>query len=393
MHDEVAALVDEYSIKDQTSVSLQLLSKSGRGEMLSRTGEKSNQKFASEQILIQAANFIRREMPIRLARRIKDLDRVPLMKDMVSVRAVKDIYISSFLTLVKEPAVDSLVRESLFARKLEILYERHSSVLVQMARGAYELRDAVQRGEVDGLGISVDGNVFADFELMHDLHSFLDRFYMSRIGIRVLASQYLALRDPALDGYVGIICQNTSPYDVVKHAVNDAAYMCNRKFGRVPEVNINGRIDLTFAYIPTHLHYILLELLKNAMRATIEHHGIDTIRLPPVEVIIADGSENEDVVIKIVDEGGGIPRSHMKKIWSYLFTTADPSIQRGIVGLNTGIDHSVEAPLAGLGYGLPISRSYSKYFGGDLNLMSIEGYGTDAFVYLKRLGDKHEPIV
>jgi pyruvate dehydrogenase kinase 2/3/4 len=48
-----------------------------------------------------------------------------------------------------------------------------------------------------------------------------------------------------------------------------------------------------------------------------------------IKVIIADGSDNEDVVIKVSDEGGGIPRSNVKKIWSYLFTTADPSIQEG----------------------------------------------------------------
>lgn len=42
-------------------------------------------------------------------------------------------------------------------------------------------------------------------------------------------------------------------------------------------------------------------------------------------VIIADGDDNEDVVVKIADKGGGIPRSRMEKIWSYLYTTADPA--------------------------------------------------------------------
>ena len=50
------------------------------------------------------------------------------------------------------------------------------------------------------------------------------------------------------------------------------------------------------------------------------------------------------------------------------------------------------APLAGLGYGLPISRAYARYFGGDLTLMSMEGFGTDAFVYRSRLGDHDEPL-
>lgn len=126
------------------------------------------------------------------------------------------------------------------------------------------------------------------------------------------------------------------------------------------------------------------------MRATVEWHGVDA-EFPPIKVVIADGSDNEDVVIKVSDEGGGIPRSNMKKIWSYLFTTADPSIQEGMVGDNED-DHSTEPPLAGLGYGLPISRAYCRYFGGDLSIMSMEGYGTDAFVYLARLGNTREPL-
>ncbi|KAL3053088.1 hypothetical protein OYC64_005588 [Pagothenia borchgrevinki] len=43
------------------------------------------------------------------------------------------------------------------------------------------------------------------------------------------------------------------------------------------------------------------------------------------------------------------------------------------------------APLAGFGYGLPISRLYTRYFQGDLQLYSMEGSGTDAVVHLKAL--------
>lgn len=56
-----------------------------------------------------------------------------------------------------------------------------------------------------------------------------------------------------------------------------------------------------------------------------------------------------------------------------LFTTADPEIQEGMVAFNENVDHSIDSPLAGLGYGLPISRSYARYFGGDLSIMSMEG--------------------
>lgn len=46
----------------------------------------------------------------------------------------------------------------------------------------------------------------------------------------------------------------------------------------------------------------MLELLKNSMRATVEWHGIDG-DFPPIKIVIADGSDNEDVVIKVSDEG------------------------------------------------------------------------------------------
>lgn len=381
--DEVGQRVAAAATQSQTSVSLQDLMRTGQGEYLHKTFENEDtlkeNHTATELVLIQVAGFLRREMPVRLAHRIRDLERVPLMKDAKSVREVRDLYITSFLELEDfDPIIRTPAQEEEFSRHLENVYERHSKVLVQMARGAYEYRNLVRSKKEQ------------EFELMEETHNFLDRFYLYRIGMRVLIGQYLALRQPPVENYIGIVCSHTSPYEIVKRAIDDAAFMCTRKYGDAPEVIMSGRLDLTFPYVPTHLHYIMLELLKNSMRATVEWHGVDA-EFPPIKVIIADGNDNEDVVIKVSDEGGGIPRSNMKKIWSYLFTTADPTIQEDMVGDGEG-DHSTDSPLAGLGYGLPISRSYCRYFGGDLSIMSMEGYGTDAFLYLARLGNTREPL-
>ena len=80
----------------------------------------------------------------------------------------------------------------------------------------------------------------------------------------------------------------------------------------------------------------------------------------------------------------------MDRIWSYLYTTADPTVLERMLTDDSGDfkDFDTATPLAGLGYGLPISRNYARCFDGDLTIMSMEGYGTDSFIYLPRLGNK-----
>ena len=82
----------------------------------------------------------------------------------------------------------------------------------------------------------------------------------------------------------------------------------------------------------------------------------------------------------------------MKRIWSYLFTTANPAILNSMLSSDDSAvrDFGTQQPLAGLGYGLPISRNYARYFNGDLTIMSIEGYGTDSYIYLPRLQTKKD---
>eukprot|EP00619_Florenciella_sp_RCC1007_P014308 CAMPEP_0205914582 /NCGR_PEP_ID=MMETSP1325-20131115/7312_1 /ASSEMBLY_ACC=CAM_ASM_000708 /TAXON_ID=236786 /ORGANISM="Florenciella sp., Strain RCC1007" /LENGTH=215 /DNA_ID=CAMNT_0053281639 /DNA_START=138 /DNA_END=785 /DNA_ORIENTATION=- len=48
--------------------------------------------------------------------------------------------------------------------------------------------------------------------------------------------------------------------------------------------------------------------------------------------------------------------------------------------------------LSGHGLGLPLSRVYARYFGGDLEVRSVEGFGTDCYLFLNRLGDNCEAM-
>lgn len=75
-------------------------------------------------------------------------------------------------------------------------------------------------------------------------------------------------------------------------------------------------------YIPVHLEYILTEILKNAVRASVEHHQAtrSTGPLPPVQVTIAPSPTF--LSLRVRDEGGGIHPNSLSRIFSYAFTTA-----------------------------------------------------------------------
>jgi pyruvate dehydrogenase kinase 2/3/4 len=68
--------------------------------------------------------------------------------------------------------------EEIFAKVIESIYERHSSTLITMAKGAHELRTIMNH----------DVAAFADSS---DVQKRLDEFYMSRIGIRMVSGSRL----------------------------------------------------------------------------------------------------------------------------------------------------------------------------------------------------------
>lgn len=204
------------------------------------------------------------------------------------------------------------------------------------------------------------------------VQSFLDRFYMSRIGIRMLIGQHIALTEQTHVGqpnYVGIICTKTNVHEVALEAVENARFVCEEYYGlyEAPKVQLVCKEDLNFMYVPGHLSHMLFETLKNSLRAVVERCGAETENYPVTKVIIAEGKE--DITIKITDEGGGIARSAIPLVWTYMYTTVEET-----PNLDPDFDKSdFKAPMAGFGYGLPISRLYARYFGGDLKLISMEG--------------------
>lgn len=405
--------------------------------------------------LFRASQFLSEELPIRLAHRVQELGELPDgLNEMPSIKKVQDWYAMSFEEIINvpKPSLSKEVKNRLmrssrgnggeskilsettwnpsvregqyrsspvplangnghdnhglngkgkavgarryfvpsddrgdwppelddfnqrFAKTLKHIKRRHDGVVTTVAQGILEYKRKRQRLQIDST-----------------IQSFLDRFYMSRIGIRMLIGQHVALTEQTHSrhpNYVGIICTKTNVQEVALEAIENARFVCEDHYGlfEAPKVQLICKPDLHFMYVPGHLSHMLFETLKNSLRAVVETHGAEKEEFPVIKVIVAEG--REDITIKISDEGGGIPRSSIPLVWTYMYTTVDQT-----PNLDPDFDKSdFKAPMAGFGYGLPISRLYARYFGGDLKLISMEGYGTDVYLHLNRLSSSSEPL-
>ncbi|KAL1929908.1 hypothetical protein VTP01DRAFT_1062 [Rhizomucor pusillus] len=390
----------------------------------------------SKGTLFKASQFLHEELPIRLAHRVKELEELPgALSEMPSIVRVKNWYAQSFKELVDlpPPRLSSSMKERIkrasksqkesgstippnvpnpsfrpnqppglhsvvpighryytnveeidcspevltytenFVKAIEAIKQRHDPVVTTVAQGILEYKERLKSNMIDT-----------------DVQQFLDRFYMSRIGIRMLIGQHSALyRGPPRKDYVGVICTRTNIREITLDAIANARFICEDHYGlfKAPQVQVFCPGDIEFMYVPSHLNHMIFELLKNSLRAVVERFGPDyEDEYPLIRVVIAHGKE--DITIKISDEGGGIPRSGIPLVWTYMYTTAarqelEPEFNKT----------EFKAPMAGFGYGLPISRLYARYFGGDLKLISMEGYGTDAYLHLNRLSNSDEPLM
>jgi len=317
----------------------------------------------------ESFSFLSKEIPVRLSNIMKEINLLPgNLLQMPSVLVLQDWYAQSFRDLStfenREPTIET---QQEFCHVLKTVQARHTNVVQTMAQGVLELKESH----------TVDNHT--DMAIQY----FLDRFYMSRISTLMLIHQHILIFDQDADKNsrrIGIIDPQCKVRSVIMEAFNNASFLCEEYYRRAPDIQIKGQVKvknskgkmvgLSLCYPPPHLYHILFELFKNSMRATVETHNSND--LPTIEVLVAKGEH--DLSIRVSDQGGGIPRHITDHLFHYLYSTAPrPSMT------------PIKAPLAGYGYGLPLSRLYARYFHGDLILNSYDGYGTDAVVYLKTL--------
>jgi signal transduction histidine kinase len=225
----------------------------------------------------------------------------------------------------------------------------------------------------------LDDATTASSEILHDeLLTFLEQ----RVSIRFLMHQLLQ----SCQGFASEPCD---PVQVAMDASEQATDICRQALGRAPEIVVKEEHAGLLNYWTTSLRYVLLEVLKNACRATVEHHsGQQT--LPPVTLCVRGSSER--VIVEISDQGGGISAQGLESVWDLCYTTASTS--SAMDAMVDGFQPSAAKliSLRGRGVGLPLSRLQVRYFGGDMQLESVEGQGTLVRIELERCSGRREVL-
>ncbi|KAH6654987.1 branched-chain alpha-ketoacid dehydrogenase [Truncatella angustata] len=397
-------VLDEWVAKEARPISLRQLMVFGRQLTESR--------------LISSANYVRTELPTRIAHRLRDMQRLPyVVVTNPHISDVYDLYYKAFDTFRRIKEIKSLDDNERFCQDIAQMLRAHLSVIPKLAMGILQCNGLMEQEELD---------------------QFMNTILRSRISRRVIAEQHLALTETynspwfspgatlSESEFIGEVFIKCGAADVVQRcgeAIQALARSANGPDVRIPEIKITGHLESTFPYILSHLEYIIGELLRNSVQAVIDHHAKSKNKdqpPPPIEVTLCEAQQH--VIIRVSDQGGGIPRDILPYLWSFskgpqsgqrlknltqvplmAATLQELRVDGNFSGLQDGkaghhmhdgslTSMSKRPPDLRLGVGLPLSRVYAEYWAGSLELHSLEGYGVDAFLQISKLGNKNEQL-
>ncbi|RKF59734.1 kinase, mitochondrial [Erysiphe neolycopersici] len=357
--------------------------------------------------LLSSANSSLSLLSIRLAYRIKALWHLPfIVVANPNIKKLYTNYLNSLSTLLSHDFkhITKIDEETLFTKVLIALVESHSQTISTLARGFTECRKYMSPDEVA---------------------KFLNEHLHARIGTRLIAEQHIAIHNSfhqqqelnsdangqISSPLIGILDTSLKPANMVNSCGSFVSEICESRYNVRPSWVIDGDSSTTIAYIPVHLQYILTELLKNAFRATIEngmHQEPIIITISSVPITTKSSCQlassineldlnlheylDQRVTIRIRDRGGGISPETLPHIWSYSFTTfSEDNFQQNRTDFMNEFNINLDAgigpnSIAGLGYGLPLARTYAEYFGGSISVQSLYGWGCDVYLRLNGLG-------
>ncbi|ESN99119.1 hypothetical protein HELRODRAFT_66850 [Helobdella robusta] len=310
--------------------------------------------------LVKSAQYLQRELPIRFAHQVSRFRKLPFIAGVHPlILEVHDLYIRSFHNLNNFPPVDSDFKDELaYCGVLKTFLEEHKNDVSLLTKGLKDVRNFVKEKNV--------------------LEDFLEKVLNSRIATELLCKHHIILQKE-IHGNIGIITLGFSPKAVIENKIRTVKKLCEEKFGVSTEFEISGHTDAKFAFITQPFGNIMQEILFNAAKATIEANPLQPpFKMPKVEIIIAN---NElDFIIKVSDRGVGIDHNKLEFVCDFDLSKHENNFSDEHDGY---LADEVE-------FGLPVCRTYARCLGGNIEVDSMVGYGTDVYLRLGHIDGKGE---
>jgi len=223
---------------------------------------------------LRTSQFLQTELPVRVAHRIKGFRKLPfIVVTNPHILKVMELYIRSFKIITQfndGKQLKNLDEAEEFSKMLEDLLNVHGTVIDALSTGFRESHHHI----VDYCG--------GDEEAANDLvKKFLDRSLTSRLGIRLLVTHHLLLRqqirtDKDLPSYqmkrtkteqIGMIQTRWCPADSIDSISRKVQQEFFTESLNPPRVKLNGHTEAMFPYFPSPgFEDILVELFRNAFR-------------------------------------------------------------------------------------------------------------------------------
>lgn len=355
----------------------------------------------SEQKVLLSAQYAADELITRFAHRIRQMQTMPYrIMGNPHLSNVYEYHVLSFELMRKSGTITTMEDNLRFCEESSRLLTMHTRIVVDIIGGVLEL---VKNG------ISKDDYVL--------LNALVKSLLTSRLSRRVLVKQHQAITDSYLHHqrrhrpkYIGEVYLACTIHGAVRYAEERAREALSLRFPEahsLPPVQIEGDADLEFPYILKHVDYIVGEVLRNSLEACLRTGSKEPVKL-------SVSHSNEYIFVRVSDRGGGFAdEQKLKHIWSFAkpldqyppYIDNEQLATHGFYNLLFPVEDVSDAtarhqtrktlerdPGTHFGIGLALARLYIEYFGGTLDLHSLDGFGCDVMLQFSRLGTSHENL-
>ena len=233
---------------------------------------------------LRNAQFLHRELPIRIAQRAVDLLTLPY--DLSRTKQVMDIasiYIEYLRQFREFPVPRDDRSESKFTDMLRPMVLDRTSIPAAINQGILDLGDE-WKDQID-----LKATIAMDKALY--------RFFCARTGLRLMTEHHILSEDrggyftnvanknntpSSSRDFLGCIQDDCNPFAEVSAVADQVVADCLEQYGFAPKVEI---LDCTpdslrggkFTYVPHHLRYMVGELLKNSCLSTVRRYVITSV--------------------------------------------------------------------------------------------------------------------